>query len=453
MLSKVLHLSVLTILIGAVACSKDSNTAGITEEGNSIAFDLWNGANGMARVNINGGSGYWFSVDDEDEGGSSQIDFPTLDGHELTSDNMESLVSHCGGLCGTVELGDASAPSAGVGIALTEKDTTVDISEWDGVCVSYESELAMRGELGYKNGSDASDDMLSVNFDKTEKGAVAARCAKWADFKRNSSDDSGAEASKKATSLVFKFIGKAKESGYFNIKGVSSYKHGVENLDSVETVKATEVQDDNVEQEPCLWNGTSSNPSSFVWEGSPKIKGGLWYSYNDRNDGGASLLYWSAEAPSYKNSIELLTDEELFEGGLSASVALDMGSASRAYAGVGIKMAVKEDSGDTIVTATDISDWGGICVYYMAEKDMRMVLASDSLEKDYTLAASTTPVEKCVTWDDFSGSGLAEKATDIKFEVHSSENVFNQIHFNIIAVGRYDAKGVCSIDTSKVTSF
>lgn len=116
-------------------------------------------------------------------------------------------------------------------------------------------------------------------------------------------------------------------------------------------------------------------------------------------------------------------------------------------------MAVKEDSGDTIVTATDISDWGGICVYYMAEKDMRMVLASDSLEKDYTLAASTTPVEKCVTWDDFSGSGLAEKATDIKFEVHSSENVFNQIHFNIIAVGRYDAKGVCSIDTSKVTSF
>lgn len=453
MLSKVLRLSALTILIGAVACTKDSNTAGITEEGNSIAFDLWSGTSGAARVNINGSDGYWFSVDDEDDGGSSQINFPTLDGHELTSDNMESLVSHCGGLCGTVELGDASAPSAGVGIALTEKDTTVDISEWDGICVSYESELAMKGELGYKNGSDASGDMLSVNFDKTMKGAVAARCAKWADFKRNSSDDSGAEASKKATSIVFKFIGKAKESGYFNIKGVSSYKHGVENLDSVETVQATAVQNTEVEQATCLWNGTSSNPSSFVWEGSPRIKGGLWYSYNDRNDGGASLLYWSAEAPSYKNSIEWLTDDELFEGGLSARVSLDMGSASRAYAGIGIKMAVKDNNGDTVVSATDISDWGGICVYYMAEKDMRVVLASDSLETENVLEAAATPVEKCIAWDDFSSSGLAEKATDIKFEVYSSENVFNQIRFNIIAVGMYDTKDVCSIDTSKVTSF
>ena len=453
MLSKVLRLSALTILIGAVACTKDSNTAGITEEGNSIAFDLWSGASGVARVNINGSDGYWFSVDDEDDGGSSQINFPTLDGHELTSDNMKSLVSHCGGLCGTVELGDASAPSAGVGIALTEKDTTVDVSEWDGICVSYESELAMKGELGYKNGSDASGDMLSVNFDKTMKGAVVARCAKWADFKRNSSDDSGVDAAKKATSLVFKFIGKARESGYFNIKGVSSYKHGVENLDSVETVQATAVPNTEVEQEPCLWNGTSSNPSSFVWKGSPRIKGGLWYSYNDRNDGGASLLYWSAEAPNYKNSIEWLTDDELFEGGLSARVSLDMGSASRAYAGIGIKMAVKDDNGDTVVTATDISDWGGICVYYMAEKDMRVVLASDSLETENVMEAAATPVEKCIAWDDFSSSGLAEKATDIKFEVYSSENVFNQIRFNIIAVGMYDAKGICSIDSSKVTSF
>ena len=89
----------------------------------------------------------------------------------------------------------------------------------------------------------------------------------------------------------------------------------------------------------------------------------------------------------------------------------------------------------------------------MAEKDMRVVLASDSLETENVMEAAATPVEKCIAWDDFSSSGLAEKATDIKFEVYSSENVFNQIRFNIIAVGMYDTKDVCSIDSSKVTSF
>jgi hypothetical protein len=105
------------------------------------------------------------------------------------------------------------------------------------------------------------------------------------------------------------------------------------------------------------------------------------------------------------------------------------------------------------VTATDISDWGGICVYYMAEKDMRMVLASDSLEKDYTLAASTTPVEKCITWDEMFTAGLEKSASDIKFEVRSSENVFNQIRFNIIAVGKYKEGGACIADESKVNPF
>ena len=447
MLGRILNLSIFAVLIGAVACSKDSNFTGITEEGNSVAYDLWNGESGMARVNINGNSGYWFSVNDEDEESTSLIKFPTIEGDSLTSDNIESLVSHCGGLCGTVELGDEAVPSAGVGIALTEKDTTVDISKWDGICVSYESELSMEGVIGYKESAGSSNEMPSVNFDKTEKGAVAARCAKWADFKRTFSDsNTGFEASKNAKSIIFKFVGEAKQKGYFNIKGVSSYKHGVANLDSVEAVEPAK-------DEACLWNGTSSVPSNFAWKGSPRIKGGLWYSYNDRNDGGASLLYWSAEAPSYKNSIEWLTDDELFEGGLSARVSLDMGSASRAYAGIGIKMAVKDDNGDTVVTATDISDWGGICVYYMAERNMRIVLAADSLEAENVLEATTVPTEKCFTWNDFSDSGLEKNATDVKFEVSSDENLYNQIKINIIAVGKYLVDGSCTVNTSKLSSF
>ena len=441
----ILNLSAIFAFLGVIACSR-----GITEEGNSIAeFDLWDGSNGDLQVNMgNGVSGHWFSVNDGSENGSSLIKFPTIEKENLNSDNIKSIVAYCGGVCGTVELGQASDPSAGVGIVLAENDSSIDISGWDGICVSYESELSMEGVLSYENG--ASDDMPTVNFDKTASGNAVARCAKWTDFKQNSpNNNSGIEASKKASSIIFKFVGKAKESGFFNIKGVSSYKHGVENLDSIENVTYSKKV-----EETCLWNGTSDKPSSFVKNDMDEMSRGRWFSYNDRSDGGASLLYWSAEAPNYKNAIEWLTDESLFVGGLSASVSLDKGNASQAYAGVGFNMVVRESADSAYSSkAVDISNWGGICVYYMAEKNIRMVLASDSIEKKYNLAASTVLTQKCVSWDEMSTAGLEKSASDIKFEVRSSENVFNQIRFNIVAVGKYIADGACIIDESKVKAF
>lgn len=429
----ILNLSAIFAFLGVVACSR-----GITEEGNSIAeFDLWDGSNGDLQVNMgNGVSGHWFSVNDGSENGSSLIKFPTIEKENLNSDNIKSIVAYCGGVCGTVELGQASDPSAGVGIALAENDSSIDISGWDGICVSYESELSMEGVLSYENG--ASDDMPTVNFDKTASGNAVARCAKWTDFKQKFLENSGVEASKKASSIIFKFVGKAKESGFFNIKGVSSYKHGVENLDSIENVTYSKKV-----EETCLWNGTSNEADHIVKSGSDDAVEGKWYSYNDREDGGGSLLHWSAEAPSYKSSFEWLTNDELFVGGLSASVALDMGTSSSAYAGVGFTYSS---------VPVDLSGWGGICVYYRADKDMRVVLAADSLEADYVLDASENPVEKCISWGDFSSSGLEKKASDIKFEVRSNENVYNQIKFNIIAVGKYLTDGACIIDSSKLTN-
>lgn len=447
MLNKIISLSTFAFLMGMVACHKD--TAGITEEGNSIAYDLWDGTNGIANVgSLKGNAGYWFSVSEENDNGSS-IKFPSVEGNNLTLDNLKSVVSQCGGLCGTVQLGESSAPNVGVGIALTDKDVAVDISEWDGLCVSYESDLPMKGVLGYKDGADGSaDDMPSVNFDKTVDGGKVSRCAKWADFKQSSNNGSGVEASKKATSIMFKFFGKAKDTGYFNIKGVSSYKHGIENIDSVEIVGTPKA-----EPASCLWNGTSSKPGSFVKNDLEETTGGLWYSYNDRVEGGVSLLYWSAEVPNYNNSQEWITDEDVLSGGLFARVALDMGVAPQAYAGVGIKMVAREsENAEYSPKNVDISDWGGICVYYIAEKDMRMVLVSDSLEAVYVLEANATPAEKCIAWNDLSSSGLEKKASDIKFEIRSNENLFNQIRFNVIAVGRYSTSA-CVIDSSKVTSF
>ena len=450
MLGKIFNLSACALLLGMVACEKE--TAGITEEGNSIAeFDLWNGTNGNGGFNSsNGALARWYSVDDEENGGNSQIKFPTVDGNELTPDNVDSLVSRCGGLCGTVELGETSAPSAGVGIALTENETAIDISGWDGICVSYESELPMKGLLGYKNDdAGSSNDLPAVEFERTENGISASRCAKWTNFVQKSlMSNSGVEASKKATSIIFKFFGNARETGFFNIKGVSSYKHGVENLDSIKIVEPAKI-----DTGACLWNGTIDKPGYFVNNDSNGVTGGYWYSYNDRTDGGGSLLYWSAEAPNYRTALEWITEDDVLAGGFSVKVSLDKGNASKAYAGVGVKMVVRDSAtAEYSAAQVNLHDWDGICVYYMAEKDMRVVLLNDTQESEHVLEASATSVRKCIAWNEMSNPGVESSATDIRFEVGSDENVYSQIQFNIIAIERYTTTESCVIESSNIDS-
>ena len=464
MVKKFVDLSACALLLGAVACSKTNETTGITEDGNPIAevsssssfvpessssssdgsarykFDLWNGSNGAARVNVGNNAGYWYSVDDEEEGGSSSIKFPVSLENESVIGKMDSLVSFCGGMCGTVELGEGSStPSAGVGIALAEKDSTIDISDWDGLCISYESELLMKGILGYKEGEvDATvENMPSVNFEKTARGAASSRCAQWSDFKQNSANvNSGSSIFKKATSLIFKFYGNPKESGYFNIKGVSSYKHGI------------------VESATCLWNGTSKNPSDFVRATAGSVSGGFWYAYSDNDVGGASVLIWENGSPDeYMSSSQWVSDVVSAKGGFAASVMLEKGDAIQAFAGVGIKIVgFDEESSDYYPMAGNIEDWGGLCVTYMADMDMRVILVSDSVnEKGAVLEKAMTPTEKCLTWKDMATEGLEKTARVIKFELTADSSAM--AHFNIIAIGKYLPDGACVIDESRVAQF
>ena len=469
MVRKLVNISTGAFLFGVVACT-EPNTAGITEDGNPIAelssssisspgssgsisykFDLWNGASGAARVNVGNNAGFWYSVDDEEEGGSSSIKFPVSDENVDSPEYMESVVSYCSGLCGTVELGEGStAPSAGVGIALAEKDSTIDISEWDGLCISYESELSMKGLLGYKDGSAkvSAVDLPSIIFDKTQKGSAAARCAKWEEFKPDSKDtNSGSEASKKATTLIFKFFGKAKESGFFNIHGVSSYKHGVENLDSVEI-----VDNPKVETTGCLWNGTADDLNELANTG---FGGGFWFTYTDEPVGGSSSFAWKSGSPDkYMSSSEWIAAVAGASGGISATASFDNGGLNGAgYAGVGLQIVgIDEETGVYYPKAGDITSWEGLCVTYVSEIDMKVLVADSTSEIGAVLPMSTEPVENCVSWSEMGDeNGLTRRAEAIKFEWRSSEKT--QAKFNIIAVSTQSVKDACSIDLSKVTSF
>lgn len=442
MLRNLINISACAFLLGMVACSKE--TAGITEEGNPVAdntqykYDLWNGANGSARVNMGDGvTGYWY-VESSPVLGRSSITFPVSVEEDDSPDAMESVVSYCGGVCGTVELGEGSDVSTGVGIALVEKDTAIDVSGWDGLCVSYESELSMKGLLGYKDGdAEASaEDMPSVNFEKTTKGSVAARCAKWAEFQNGSS----AEVAKKVTSLIFKFMGKSKESGFFNIKGVSSYKHGIVKIDSLE-------------QDSCLWNAAPKNDGDSLITGYDGLEGGSWYEFNDQEEGGLSSLEWDVLPSNYMSVSVWVADVVKSKGGLSATVNLQKNNNEEAFAGIGLQIiGYDEESEDFYPKPRDVSAWGGLCVTYMSEMDARLVLVADSAhEASATLPMSTSPIEKCLTWEEMSAQEVAKNASLIEFELRSS--VDTTAGLSVIAVGKYSPTGTCKIDVSKVTLF
>ena len=178
-------------LLSLVACS-DDNTAGVSEDGNPAlaqgessssvvasssggnstpTVDLWDGSAGESQVNTgNENAGYWYSFGDNASGGLSKLRYPVSLNNEDSRD-LSPVIQYCEGLCGTVELNNpVEAPWAGVGFAVAEDGSAADISAWEGLCVTYASDIAVNVSLGV-----AGDDSLTlpeVTLPKTVKGAM-----------------------------------------------------------------------------------------------------------------------------------------------------------------------------------------------------------------------------------------------------------------------------------------
>ena len=144
-------------LLALAACSESGKMAGVTEDDNAFAqnvsssltdslssslpvlssssptlssssptlssssvavtpkLDLWNGADGIAKINTdNEMTGYWYSFSDYVEGGMSTLSFPVQQGNEYSGESYDVVVDACGGMCGTIKLSNAiSTPWVG----------------------------------------------------------------------------------------------------------------------------------------------------------------------------------------------------------------------------------------------------------------------------------------------------------------------------------------------------
>lgn len=210
----------------------------------------------------------------------------------------------------------------------------------------------------------------------------------------------------------------------------------------------------------CLWRGFDKKTyvnTGFVNEDLDNYAG-LWYNFGDDPDGGMSSVVFpdvcAFETPEYECMENLLE----YYGGYSGAIVLQKGILNEAFAGVGFNVAGVENPEEYytkhIQRYGDISDWGGVCVTYAADRDMFLWLGADSVTfYEVKLDKSLEFVEKCVPWSEFVGATAkatstaaeaAKHAHSIRVVMKSSEETKG--HFNIAAIGKFDAMGACEVD-------
>ena len=100
---------------------------------------MWCGAAHQPTVKTdlgdNSGS-FWFFYTDDANDGTSEYTWPT---------EWENVYSVCDGICGMATLGDGYMyPYMGVGFFVVDAESSGDVTDWGGVCVSYSSDKPMR---------------------------------------------------------------------------------------------------------------------------------------------------------------------------------------------------------------------------------------------------------------------------------------------------------------------
>ena len=161
--------------------------------------------------------GYWYSYNDNDDGGESKVVWPVDLGTEYSETAMDPVIDHCGGICGTVSLSKGSLtynPFAGIGFNVVGEDASGnpepgDASAWGGLCITYNSDAAPTLELGLGDfDSKIGYANPAVSLAKAAN-APANKVIPWSSFSQPSwykgtTKITGEEAAKQLVSVKFK---------------------------------------------------------------------------------------------------------------------------------------------------------------------------------------------------------------------------------------------------------
>ncbi len=194
-------------------------------QGNSehSEFNLWLGSDYTYNVDTHlcdesATCGYWYSVEDTDDGEPSRIIWPVLVGDAYDSESFSPIIDYCGGLCGALNF--QSKGFAGVGFSIVNKDEIDgsmkqgDITSWGGLCVKYSSTLNLEVVMNRAAHENPSTLLLSPSVTLPRSDSLTTKCVEWDEF--------GAGAAAHVSSLLFVAEGGAGTEGNFNIVGLGT---------------------------------------------------------------------------------------------------------------------------------------------------------------------------------------------------------------------------------------
>ena len=207
----------------------------------AFGFVTWNGGDGLEQVKTELGNdtktfGYWFSYDDNKDGGKSKVVWPVDKGNKYDANSLQPIIAECSGVCGTAILNAGTLtyePFVGIGFnvvgetSATDKTPAAgDASAWGGVCITYVSQVGAMLEMGQ---GDAGDQKLKngppfVDLPKSESPKTMDIA--WSEFKmpdwavdQSGTNLTGDAASKTLVALKYKI--QASDGSYtFNIMSI-----------------------------------------------------------------------------------------------------------------------------------------------------------------------------------------------------------------------------------------
>lgn len=437
-----------------------SSSAGPSSSSSELRFDMWNPEEyeDWVYTGLDNGtetSGYWYSFDDNYDGGTSRFSWP----HEdwcCEDDSMLGIIEEFGGISGTAILGKGSlktTPFVGIGFNVagvaddySAEAQPTDASSWGGICFAYDSELDFRVEMGPaghpddQSKQDLPGKFVQASLEETEV------CIPWSDFKQKEGNEiNGEQAAKQLASIRFTISGKDGTTGTINIKGIGTLNKVVVRDDYSSDQPSVIVTP--VPREFDMWNGASGETRVYTGFNNGTSDAGYWNTITDNVIGGLSKLEWpSAYNGNYEPVLELCD-------GLCATAILAKGTMdSDPYVGLNFHI-VGFIPGEAVeIMSTDVSEWGGLCIAYESELSLRIEMApfgpyddQDLLDlPGFTVPASAKDTTACIPWSNFkqnksdqtTGEMAAKDLATLRFKFTGKDGTTGK--FNIKGVGSYN---------------
>lgn len=197
----------------------------------NITGDLWQGDSKTSHFDTgkdagSGTSGYWYS----DEYSATYTSWPIQWGDGDTPP-LEPVADICEGICGRILSEPNTYPFVGFYIAGEDEShngIAADVTDWEGVCIVYESELPASLKMDFLSefSEEIQFDQPNVHLPKTD-GIPRIINVPWGQFKQYGFGEkkiSGIEGATQLTQLMVQWGSyDSKQEGAFNIKAIGKY--------------------------------------------------------------------------------------------------------------------------------------------------------------------------------------------------------------------------------------